>query len=50
MLKRVVDGWNIKTKDGMYIMFTLKPPWIKTNLIRNGYQNIKENTNRSEER
>lgn len=27
-LRRVVEGWNVRTDDG-FLLFTLRPPWVK---------------------
>ena len=40
-LRRVVEGWNVKTDDG-FLLFTLRPPWVKArNFIRAAEQEEK---------
>jgi hypothetical protein len=37
-LRRVVEGWNVKTDDG-FLLFTLRPPWVKArNFIKAAQQ------------
>lgn len=28
-LRRVPEGWNVRTDDGRHLMFTFRPPWVR---------------------